>query len=360
MYHDIIRRTCEYFDTLRFLCRFYGPSCAIHDGKPMNKQRFLGPPIAFAMLFTLGVALGNDETQARSLFREGVALMNRGAFAEALDRFDRAYDLWANPKILLNIATTLRQLGRLAEAANAYQDYLNDKQADPSRTAEVKKQVEEIDKNVGVLEIVVAVPGATISVYAKNPQRERGRGKSLLKVVGDQSDTESGWTVRVSPGEHLVSVAKEGYQSVTESVTLAAGERRTLRLTLEIIGEKVSSPKEPPKPLPEKTEAISAETEVDELGHQGQWSLYLRSDMDVSFHGGVGSAGVGYGLGKVAEVQLGALVGRDKGVEPGASLYFAQGTVKPIIFIGLPVFFWKGRFRGFAGRRGSRSMPPAQ
>ena len=57
------------------------------------------------------------EARARELFKQGNRLIEQARYVDALEKFEAAYATWQNPKIQLNIATTLRTLGRHAEAA---------------------------------------------------------------------------------------------------------------------------------------------------------------------------------------------------------------------------------------------------
>jgi len=86
---------------------------------------------------------------ARGLFREGVALLDAGRYAEALQCFQRAYVSWNSPKILLNIATSLRDLGQNAKAATTYARYLATVEPDNPRREEVARALEEISGDLG-------------------------------------------------------------------------------------------------------------------------------------------------------------------------------------------------------------------
>lgn len=307
-----------------------------------------------ASVMAVSAFADEGEEEARKLFKDGVGYLNRGSFAEALDRFERAYDLWHNPKILLNIATTLRELGRLPDAANAYQQYLKDSGADPERLPEVKKALSEIDPKVGLLEIEVKTPDASLSIHGTASRRESARNLRIVRTFGEESDASRTWTVRVVPGEHLISIAKEGFETYTEKVMLAAGEKRSLSVALEPRGERET---EEPEPEPLEVTEPSSEPETSDLSHSGQLLLFTRVDIDGRFRGAVGALGMGYGLGDVVELQVGALVGRDKGFEPGASFYLSTGVFKPLGYVGVPVFFVDGTSPGAHGAVGLQVDP---
>ena len=65
-------------------------------------------------------------TLAQGLMVEGVKQLQAKAYDQALANFLEAYNAFPSPKILLNIGSTLRDMGRLADAANTYQRYLTD------------------------------------------------------------------------------------------------------------------------------------------------------------------------------------------------------------------------------------------
>ena len=91
----------------------------------------------------------NGEAHARELFHEGNELVDQSRYLEALEKYQAAYELWNNPKIKLNMAASLRALGRDAEALEAYEYYL--READPSaeRRAEIQVICTELEWRLG-------------------------------------------------------------------------------------------------------------------------------------------------------------------------------------------------------------------
>jgi tetratricopeptide (TPR) repeat protein len=73
---------------------------------------------------------------AQALMIEGVKQLQAKSYEQALANFLEAYAKFPSPKILLNIGSTLRDMGRLADAANTYQRYLADPATGPERIAE--------------------------------------------------------------------------------------------------------------------------------------------------------------------------------------------------------------------------------
>ncbi|MCA9529530.1 MAG: hypothetical protein KC543_05300 [Myxococcales bacterium] len=62
--------------------------------------------------------------QARRAFEAGTAAYNAGRFADALDSFQRAYDLTGNADLLYNVATVADRMRLDERALDAYQGYL--------------------------------------------------------------------------------------------------------------------------------------------------------------------------------------------------------------------------------------------
>src|SRR5687768_4933365 len=140
-------------------------------------------------------AVRTDNPKARpvaaALMAEGVRQLQARAFEQALANFLEAYATFPSPKILLNIASTLREMNRLADAANTYQRYLGDPATGPERVAEVKELLVRMDQELTVLTVRVQPRGAEVSIDA-----------GPFIAVGSSLQT------RVRPGLHLVRVRK--------------------------------------------------------------------------------------------------------------------------------------------------------
>lgn len=144
---------------------------------------------------------------AQSLLQEGNQLVGSGDYVEALGKFEEAYKVFPSPKLLLNIGTTQRLLGRSSDAAATYERYLADPEHDPKREAEVKRIIGEIDAVVSRIKVKVTTPGAGVKVDGK----EIGKGPIDI-------------TLRVDPGEHTVVAEKSFMSADVETVTVKPGE----------------------------------------------------------------------------------------------------------------------------------------
>lgn len=152
---------------------------------------------------------------ARSLMLEGLKQLDAEIYDQALANFLEAYATFPSPKILLNIASTLRDMGRLADAANTYQRYLLDPATGPERVAEVKEILLKLDEQLTILTIRVAPPGTELSIDA-----------GPFIAVGTSLQT------RVRPGLHLLR-ARNGEQMSEVTVNGFEGELKEVAAVVE-------------------------------------------------------------------------------------------------------------------------------
>lgn len=152
--------------------------------------------------------------RTEALLVEGIKQLAARAFDQALANFLEAYAQTPNPQILLDIAATLREMGRRADAANTYQRYLADPATGPARVAEVKQLLLELDTQLTILDVRVRPRGAEISID----------GGPFIPVG-------SSLVTRVRPGIHLVRVRQglaidevsvNGFEGETKEVLAAA------------------------------------------------------------------------------------------------------------------------------------------
>lgn len=332
-------------------------------------------------------AIRVDDPKARplaaALMTEGVRQLRVGAYEQALANFLEAYAKFPSPKILLNIGSTLRDMGRLADAANTYQRYLADPATGPERIAEVKQLLVALDGELTVLTLRVQPRGAEVSIDA-----------GPFVAVGSTLQT------RVRPGLHLVRVRKG--EASTE-LTINGFEGETKDITA-VIPEPAPAPTPGTSPAPASpTPATPAATtpapaaparepvadHVDGwlvtgrqyatadgssrerrvlAGHGGPVMTAIVPTYDVEEDGTVSIAdpdarrirsgvlgvvridgkgrGLAGGLGLALspldsmELELAALKAEDWGAYAGMRVRFLTGWLRPYVGGGVPVFFF--------------------
>jgi hypothetical protein len=168
---------------------------------------------------------------------EGVRQLQGRAYDQALANFLEAYARFPSPKILLSVASTLRDMGRLADAANTYQRYLTDPATGAERVAEVKELLVQLDEQLTILTLQVIPRGAEISID----------GGPFVSVG-------SSLLTRVRPGIHLVRIRKD---QLNNERTVHGFEGETKEVALA-----VTDAEPPPAPVSGKSEITSAAREV--------------------------------------------------------------------------------------------------
>jgi PEGA domain len=184
------------------------------------------PALLAGVLLVAGPSAARAEdppgrAQAQYLLDSGNRQVGDGDYVGALEHFRAAYKVFPSAKILLNIGTTLRLLGRNDEAATYYETYLRDPAAEPGRVADLRRILGEIEDLVGHLVIKVNRPGATV----------RLDGVELTGFT-------NGLRVRVDGGPHTLVADAEGYTTSVLTVSVARREERTVSLELLRPGER--------------------------------------------------------------------------------------------------------------------------
>jgi hypothetical protein len=162
----------------------------------------------------IALAQETDEGAARGLFREGLALHEARDFAGAIKKYRAAYARWKNPKILTNIGTSAWELGRFAEAANAYDRFLADAPPDANR-AEVEKALSDVLPKVGTIEVVTGGKNASIT------------------LDGQPLDIARLDRLHVEPGTHKLQADMAGVAPEQQVVNVAAGATVRVEFKLE-------------------------------------------------------------------------------------------------------------------------------
>ncbi len=271
-------------------------------------------------------AQADKREQARSLFEEAAELVDSGDLQAALERYRAAYELAPRPKILYNIALVLDHLGRLPDAAEAYDEYLRRHPADEAtRVAKVRRRLAELDRDLGAVELEVAHARAEVRLDG----RVLGVGRGVYRA-------------RVVPGEHVLIVENALDTERDRTLNIAAGQLLRIAIAAE--------PLPPGQPL---TTSVSDDASP-------RWLAFVRADVDAMGRGAVTAPGAGVRVAGPAYVLANALVGRASGFE--VALLLSGGRQwRPRAMLAMPVFFADGPrplVRGALGleRRFSRAI----
>jgi hypothetical protein len=280
-----------------------------------------------------------DKVDAKSLMQSGLRLFEAKDYLGALAVFKSAYQRFPSAKILLNIGTTLKALERNAEAANAYQQYLDSSDADPAKRKDVEAIIAEIDKVTGKLEITVTPADAEVQVNSD-----------------EWTTVAKAKRYRVPAGSFTVNARKDKFQSEAKQAQISAGEIATISLTLAALPEETKIV-EVKVPVVADVAAAPADETRSRIG------VLALAHIDVPFddrpRGGAALVGATGDITDQLRAQAAIIIGPTaesdvtlSGAYAGASFAFLSGAVRPLASAGFPIFFSNGArvtIRGAAG-----------
>jgi hypothetical protein len=217
--------------------------------------------VLLAVLAQADAAADNTEAKARaqSLLKDGAKLYEQGALVPALDKFTQAYAEYKSPKLLFNIGQTSRDLGRLAEAMNAFEHFLAEATDAPAEMiAEAKQSVAELQNRLGKLRIQCATHDAEVSVDGK--------------VVGMTPIPDMIW---VMPGKHQVTARHPNTAPSIEDVEVNTGWVHTVVINLQPLAQLVEEAQIAKAPAPRAAEvhAPATESSKSSAAPEGGWLL---------------------------------------------------------------------------------------
>lgn len=256
-----------------------------------------------------------------------------------LDNFLDAYNKLPSPKLLLEIASTLRELGRLADVANTYQRYVSDPAAD--RVAEITAELHALDAQLAILTIHVAPRGSEISIDA-----------GPFVAVGATLVT------RVAPGLHLVRI-RRGDASSELTVNGFPGAAKDVALELaappadapdHVDGWLITGPPRvrtaaaEPAPIPPKPDDVvepTADALVEAVPERTITSGVVGvMRIDGKGRGFAGGLGLAYTPDDSIELELAGLKSDAWGAYLGLRYRLRTDRLRPYVGLGVPLFFF--------------------
>ncbi len=191
-------------------------------------------------------ASASQRSLARQLFGQGVRNARADEWAEARDAFQQAYDLVPNPTILLNLAGSQVQSGRLVEGAESYRQFL--REVTSGSLARQRPAAQD-----ALEDVEARIPRLRLSIPELNEDDVvKLDGEPLVHAVLDNE-------LPVSPGDHEVVVEREGVEWGHGTFSLSERELRQFEVTLE---------RPASVPSPEELARQSEEDDTIDLGLQ--------------------------------------------------------------------------------------------
>lgn len=165
-------------------------------------------------------ATSQSMSDAWALSERAQALAERRQPAAALAAFERAYQLSADPTLLLEVGRLERELGNPARATHAFERFLaeGDGRVSAQRKVFAARQLLSAAASTARVTVQTNVLGALVEL-----ETERGVA------------TGSGFVVNLllDAGERRLSFSKPGFETQTLVLSLEPGEARTLRVDLD-------------------------------------------------------------------------------------------------------------------------------
>jgi tetratricopeptide (TPR) repeat protein len=175
--------------------------------------------LASASVAPLTAAAGPKQ-EAGKLFKQGNKLFTKGDYQAALEKFQEARKLYPSYRIDLNIASTLREMGRSIEAAEAYETFLGrgGTLAPPEIVRAARASLEALQAQLSRVKLSCNETGAT----AKLDDQPLGQ-------------TPIARWIYLKPGSYTFELCKEGFPCRRETVSLSAGDRKELQFELQAL-----------------------------------------------------------------------------------------------------------------------------
>jgi hypothetical protein len=139
-------------------------------------------------------------------------------YKAAAVEFLRAYDVSHNPRVLYNLGVVEKLQTHYARAVDAWERELREGagKLTPKETEDITSAISVVKQYVSPVEIAANEADATLSVDDY--------------VLGKTPFADA---VRMDVGHHTLTLKKEGFVDVTQQVDVAAGQKQTVKLTLE-------------------------------------------------------------------------------------------------------------------------------
>lgn len=245
--------------------------------KPPAEKPAETPPVAPAK--TAEEQQADDDTvAAKKYFQWALTLYKQARYSEAIAKFEEAYRLKPHPTIFFNIGRCYEQLGDIPRALKYYRDYLRvvpeakDRETVTDAITNLERRLRE--QGVQQLSVLTEPSGARVSVD--------GRYFGLSPLA-----------LELKPGNHLVSLVKDGFEQVDKGIVLSA--EKSLELNISLTAKAPATPDVPravavvPPPAPPKEDVVKPAPPPEKKG----WLLGRRFTW---IAGGVGVAGLAAGI----------------------------------------------------------------
>jgi hypothetical protein len=289
--------------------------------------------------FPRSASAQSGEAPALELYKQATKAFDAGDYPAACSKLEEVVKLV--PRGVGGRLTLARCYERLGKLASAYTNYgLVEGLARDTKNKALEK---EAQRAIASLEPRLA--RLTIAVG------EGVRGTGGLEIARDGVPVGAalwGQAIPVDRGSHTITAATPGKRRWEKIVDVDA-DGASLTVSLDAL-EDMPPPSPPPAPpapppvvaAPRTPPADAPKPPPTSLSHRRQLGAVLRADINGQGKGVIAAPGLSFGISDYVEVAACALLGRDKGVEPSATVLFLRGAWKPRASLGIPIFVVNG------------------
>lgn len=205
--------------------------------------------------------------RAKGFFEQGIAEYRRGRYAEALESFRTALEMYDSPVFIYNLARTCDRLGDVPCALRHYRTY--------QRRVPRAKDRTEVVSRIQALEAALASRGVQQITVLSKPAGAK------LEVDG-LAMGETPWTGELSPGTHGAKLSLAGHEDLRVDIDVVAPAASEVTLVMSPRSDAPPPPAAPPAPAGAKT---PPEPDVVQRRPLGAWT-YVALSAGVAALGG--------------------------------------------------------------------------
>ncbi len=194
-----------------------GETAAPAEGSPTGSS---GEAAAAQPAEEAAPAAPKNKDKALEYYFEGQSLYQKELYLQAITAFKRSYELYPANQTLYAIAKSYEKLGMGSECVTAYERYLEayrkDKGKEPPDLLDIKNAITKC-KLGEKLELVVKSDPSGAQVYLNTKD----------KLLG-----QTPYKTRLDPGSYTLILEYPGYETLTKTIVLRAGEPQSFLFKL--------------------------------------------------------------------------------------------------------------------------------
>jgi tetratricopeptide (TPR) repeat protein len=207
--------------------------------RPLGALLLLAAGLGFANVAraepTAAEVAVNREAEARKQYEQGLAAYEAGRYQQAVALFIAADELSPRAAMAFNIARAYERLNDRARALRYYRDYLR-REVAPVNASGIKARIAE-------LETLLAQRGVQQLTVLSEPT-------GAFVSIDGQPRGPTPWTGELAPGNHEITLLKEGYEVKKSSVVLEAQRAGEVTVSLVSIQAAPASRAPAAEPVP--------------------------------------------------------------------------------------------------------------